>query len=341
MDAVFATDLNKPTAVIEGDDGVYRVGRATEQAAEEVDGTFDSQLANAGIKETDYRVAAKGDVIRQKLSDKVTADMQQPGKQRHVLEIYLPENQGSSAGPEPGVKVRWIVFAPKDKTQGADKVPAKDPSWAQAKADANAAYATLKADPSRFDAMARAESDEASAKASGGKQDWIYPTTTIDGAIKNAVLADGLSNEQILAPVKGDIGWYVIQYMRPEGDGDDAFLTDLKTSLTSDAAFMQAAKDWSEGKEAGDGGDIGWIMPGELSDNVDKAILDTAIGSTSDVVSVANDGTYLLRVLAEETKTPTADQVKIIKDSGFSYWYTQQKTAASISYDIDTSSTTG
>jgi parvulin-like peptidyl-prolyl isomerase len=341
MDAVFATDLNKPTAVIEGDDGVYRVGRATEQAAEEVDGTFDSQLANAGIKEADYRVAAKGDVIRQKLSDKVTADMQQPGKQRHVLEIYLPENQGSSAGPEPGVKVRWIVFAPKGKTQGADKVPAKDPSWAQAKADANAAYATLKADPSRFDAMARAESDELSAKATGGKQDWIYPTTTIDDAIKNVVLVDGLTNEQILAPVKGDIGWYVIQFMRPEGDGDDAFLTDLKASLTTDAAFMQAAKDWSEGKEAGDGGDIGWIMPGELTDNVDKAILDTPVGSTSDVVTVANDGTYLVRVLAEETKTPTPDQVKTIKDSGFSYWYTQQKTAANISYDIDTSSTTG
>jgi len=341
MDAVFAADLNAPTKVIEGEDGVYRVGRATEQAAEQVDGTFDTQLESAGIKQADYRVAARGDVIRQKLSDKVVADMQQPAKQRHVLEIYLPENQGSSAGAEPGVKVRWIVFAPKDRTQGADKVPATDPSWAQAKADANAAYATLKADPTRFDAMARAESDEASAKTNGGKQPWIFPTTEIDTALKNAVLADGLKNQQILAPVKGTIGWYVIQYMRPEGDGDDAFLSDLKDGLTTDATFIQAAKDWSEGKEAGDGGDIGWIMPGQLSDELDKAILATPIGSTSDVVSISGDGTYLVRVLAEETKTPTEDQVKIIKDSGFSYWYTQQKTAASIDYSIGTPSTAG
>jgi len=341
MDAVFATDLNKPTAVIEGDDGSYRIGRATEEAPEEVDGTFDTQLQNAGVSLADYRLAARGDVIRQKLSDKVTADLQQPGKQRHVLEIYLPENQGSSAGPEPGVKVRWIVFAPKDKTDGADKVPASDPSWAQAKADASAAYARLLADPSQFDAMARAVSDETSAKTTGGKQPWIYPTTTIDTAIKNAVLADGLKNEQILAPVKGDIGWYVIQFMRPEGDGDAAFLTDLKGSLTTDAAFMQAAKDWSEGKEAGAGGDLGWIMPGQLGTDVDKAILDTPVGSTSDVVTVSSDGTYLLRVLAEETKTPTADQVKIIKDSGFTYWYTQQKNAATIDYNIGTSTTTG
>jgi len=340
MDAVFAADLNKPTAVVEGDDGVYRIGRATEQAAEEVDSTFESQVQNAGIQMADYRVAAKTDVVRQKLSDKVVADLQQPGKQRHVLEIYLPENQGSSAGPEPGVKVRWIVFAPKDKTEGAANVPATDPSWAQAKADANAAYATLKADPTKFDAMARSTSDEASARTTGGKQPWIYPATQIDAAIKNAVLAQGLTNGQLLAPVKGDIGWYVIQFIRPEGDGDDAFLSDLKASLTTDAKFEQAAKDYSEGKEAGDGGDLGWIMPGQLSGDVDKAVFDTAVGSTSDVVTVASDGTYLLRILAEETKTPTADQVKIIKDSGFSSWYTKQKEAATIDYNLG-SPTTG
>jgi parvulin-like peptidyl-prolyl isomerase len=337
MDAVFAVDPNKPTAVILGDDGVYRIGRYTESAPEQVDDTFDEQLQTQGIQLSDYRVAAKGDVIRKKLSDKVTADLQQPGKQRHVLEIYLPENPGSSAGPEPGVKVRWIVFAPNDKTQGAADVPATDPAWAQAKADANAAFATLKADPSKFDAMARATSDEPSAKTNGGKQPWIYATTTIDAALKNAVLADGLTNGQLLPPVKGDIGWYVIQFMRPEGDGDEAFLSDLKDGLTTDALFEQAAKDNSEGKEAGDGGDIGWIMPGQLSDDLDKAIFATNVGSDTDPISVQSDGTYLLRILAEDTKTPTADQVKIIKDSGFNYWYTKQKEAAKIEYKLGSS----
>ena len=341
MDAVFAGELNKPTAVIEGEDGTYRIGRATERAPEEVDGTFQQQLETAGIKLADFRQAAKGDVIRQKLSDKVVADLQQPGVQRHVLEIYVPQNPGAGAGPEPGVKVRWIVFSPNDKTEGAADVPADDPAWAKAKADADAAYADLKAHPDKFDATARAQSDEASAKTTGGKQPWIYPSTQIDGALTNAVLADGLQPAQLLAPVKGDIGWYVIQFVRPEGDGDDAFLTDLKDRLTSDALFEQAAKDNSEGKEAGKGGDIGWIMPGQLADDLDKAILDTAVGSTSDVVTVSSVGTYLLRILAEETKTPTADQVKIIKDNGFSYWYAKQKGAAKIDYNLGSSSVTG
>jgi parvulin-like peptidyl-prolyl isomerase len=340
MDAVFAIGTNKPTAVVEGDDGIYRIARYTEDAAEQVDGTFEQQIQDAGIKPDDYRAAARGDVVRQKLSDKVVADMQKPGLQRHVLEIYLPENQGSSTATEPGVKVRWIVFSPKDKTSGAADVPPDDPSWTKAKADADAAYAALKADPKKFDAMARADSDEASAKTNGGKQqDWIYPSTEIDQPVKNAVLADGLTPGQLLAPVKGELGWYVVQFMRPDDPADDAFLKDLKDKLTTDALFEQAAKDNSEGKEAGDGGDIGWIMPGQLADDLDTAILGTAVGATSDVISVQSDGTYLLRVLAEETKTPTADQLKIIKDNGFSYWYTKQKGEAKIDYKVGTSTT--
>jgi parvulin-like peptidyl-prolyl isomerase len=344
MEAVWALGPNTPSAVIEGDDGVFRIGRYTDSAPEQVDGTFQQQIESAGIQIADYRVAAKGDAVRSKLSDKVIADMQQPGAQRHVLEIFLPDNPGSGAGNEPGVKVRWIVFAPKDKTEGADKVPADDPAWAQARADANAAFATLRVDPKKFDAMARSTSDgtsdEQSAKTTGGKQPWIYATTAIDTAIKNAVLADGLTEGQVLPPVKGEIGWYVIQFLRPEGDGDVAFLTDLSATLTSDALFMQAAKDWSEGKDAGSGGDIGWIMPGELSDTsaeLDAAVTDTTIGSNSEVISVQSGGTYLLRILGEDTKTPTEDQVKWIKAGGFNYWYAQKKGDASIDYNLGSS----
>ena len=339
MKAVFAAQVNAPTAVITGDDDIYRIGRYTEAAPEEIDGTYEDQIDGAGIKLEDYRAAARGDVIRTKLSDKIVADLQQPGKQRHVLEVYLPEAASTGTGSEPGVKVRWIVYSPNDTTKDAGKVPADDPAWTKAKADADAAYASLKADLKKFDAMARAGSDEASARTTGGKQPWIYPTTPIDQPVKDAVFADGLQPGQLLAPVKGDLGWYVIQFLRPEGEGDAAFLEGLKATLTDDAKFKQAAKDNSEGAKAGEGGDIGWIAPGELGDELDTAILDTAVGSTSEVVTIANDGVYLLRVLAEETRTPTEEQIKLFEDSGFSYWYTKQKDAADIERLLGTSTT--
>lgn len=341
MEAVFAVDLHTPTRVIEGDDEIYRIGRATEMAPEEVDPTFESAIADRGILPADYRAAARADVVRTKLSEQVVADMSQPGLQRHVLEIYLPEPNDSTLGAEPGVKVRHILYAPKDDPGGASDLPDDDPAWAAAKAEADAAYAALRNNLTRFDARARADSDEPSAKSTGGKQPWYYPTSTIDPDFKSAIFADDLEPGDLLEPVKSEFGWHVIQFMRPSGDGDAAWLEDLKPDLIDEARFRQAARDNSEGEEAGEGGDIGWIAKGQLVDQLDKEVFETAIGATSDVVAVQGDGAYLLRVLAEETRTPTEEQIEIFEQSGFQYWYTAQKDAADITYDLGTSSVTG
>src|SRR5688500_2344033 len=131
----------------------------------------------------------RGEPLRRKLSDKTVAAMSRPSLQRHVLEIYLPEPNQPASPAETGVKVRHILYAPKDDADGAEDLPADDPAWAAAKAEADAAFAALKRDPKRFDAMARADSDEPSAKGikgTGGKQPWYYPTSGLDPAIKGA-----------------------------------------------------------------------------------------------------------------------------------------------------------
>jgi parvulin-like peptidyl-prolyl isomerase len=340
MDAVFAVGLNAPTGIVEGEDGVFRIGRVTESAGAEVDPTFQQQIQDAGISLADYRVAARGDVVRRKLSDKIVADLSAPSKQRHVLEIYLPEPNAATNPAEEGVKVRHIVFAPNDDTTNAKDLPDTDPAWAKAKAEADAAYAELKLHPEKFDAMARTLSDERTAKITGGKQPWYYAGSTVDDAFKTAILADGLTPGQLLPPVKSTFGWHVIQFMRPAGAGDKAWLESLKPKATTEAAFRQLAIDNSEGKEAKDGGDIGWVAPSELADALDKALFAASIGTMSDVVEVANDGTYLFWVLGEETRDATKDQLKIFKDSGFSNWYTKQKEAAKIDYNVG-SSTSG
>lgn len=334
MDAVFATEQGAPTQVIEGDDGTYRIGRYTELAPAEVDGDFQASIENEGILLADYRQAARGDVIRRELSDKVVADLSLPGLQRHVLSIRLPEPNQSSVAGELGAKVRWIVFSPNDDLGKAKDLPAEDPAWAKVKADADAAYAALKVDLTRFDAMARTDSDEKSARLTGGKQPWIYHSTPIDETIRGEILKEGRKPNELMAPVKGALGWYVIEYMRPTGDGEEAVLDALKAAAPSEAAFRQAAKDLSEGSEAEEGGDLGWIATGQLDDLLDAAVFATAVGSLTDVVTISGDGSYLMRVLAEETKTPTDEQLKIFRDSGFSTWYTRKKEAAEIGYNL-------
>jgi parvulin-like peptidyl-prolyl isomerase len=337
MTAVFATSVNEPTDIVEGADGVFRIGRFTESSPKEIDPGFETELQDAGIKVADYRVAARGDVVRKKLSDKIVADLKQPSAQRHVLEIQLPEPNTSQVGVEPGVKVRHILFAPNDDADKADELKADDPAWAKAKAEAD----ELKAHPEKFDELARKDSDEPSAKVTGGKQPWYYATSSVDPAFKDAIFKEGLKAGDLLEPVKSAFGWHVIQFMRDQSLGEDEYLETLKTKATDEATFRQLAKDNSEGESADDGGDIGWIARGQLSDDLDTAVFETAIGANSGVVTISGDGSYLLRILAEETRTPTPEQIKIFEDTGFSYWYTREKAKADIDYPLGTSNTAG
>jgi parvulin-like peptidyl-prolyl isomerase len=345
MAAVFAAKQNAPTGVVLGTDGTYRIGRYTEDAPSSVDPNFQASIVAAKISLADYRVAVRGDVVRKKLSDKVVADLSAPGPQRHVLEIYLPVPNASTVGAEPGVKVRQIVFAPNGDTTTSNQLPAQDPAWAKAKAAADAAYATLQADPSTFDAMARAMSDERSAKQDGGKQPWYYQSSTIDQAIKDAIFANGLQPGQLLPPVKSAFAWHVIQFMRPSTDTEAKFLTNLKAKITDEASFRQAALDNGEPNPADPtetaDGDVGWVAHGQLDPLLENAIFGPAVGHLSDVADVSGNGTYLFWVLEEKTMQPTTDQLNIFKNSGFTTWYTAKKTAAKIVYLIGSSAATG
>lgn len=345
MAAVFAAQENQPTSVILGADGTYRIGRYTEDAPPTVDPNFQAAITADGISLADYRVAVRGDVVHQKLSDKVVADLSAPGPQRHVLEIYLPVPTASSTGSEPGVKIRQIVFAPGGDTSTSDQVPAEDPAWATAKAAADAAYATLQADPTKFDELARTESDEPSAATDGGKQPWYYQSSTIDQALKDAIFADGLQPGQILPPVKSSFGWHVIQIMRTDVSGEATFLTALKAKITDEASFRQAAKDNGEANPADPtetaDGDIGWVARGQLDPKLEDAIFAPTVGHMSDVTDMSGDGTYLFWVLEEKTMAPSTAQLDIFKNSGFTTWYTAKKGAANIVYLIGSSAATG
>ncbi|NJD29568.1 MAG: hypothetical protein FIA92_14920 [Chloroflexi bacterium] len=331
MAAVFALEPNVPSDVIEGDDGVLRIGRVTEIAPESVDATLEAQIEEAGISLEDYRRAVRTDVVRLKLSEKIVADLSKPGLQRHVLQIYLPEPSGTQPG-ERAVKVRHILFAPNDAPDAAKGLPQDAPAWATAKADAEAAYEELKAHPENFDAMAREVSDEPGADETGGKQPWYSESSSIQEPFKDAILADGLEPGQILAPVITSFGWHVIQYLRDDTEGEDVFLESLKTELADGADFARLARENGEGAEAADGGDLGWVARGQFDEVLERPMFETAVGEDSDVITVEGDGFYLFKVLAEEEREPTTEQLQIFKDQGFSRWYTDKKAAADIEY---------
>ncbi|MBI2776546.1 MAG: peptidylprolyl isomerase [Chloroflexi bacterium] len=326
MKAIFAATENQPTDVIEGDDGTYRIGRVTEIAPKSVDANFQVSVEDANIKIADYREAVRGDVIRTKLGDKIVADLSAPSLQRQVLQIYL-----AVGTPMPdGVKVRHILFSPKNDPQGAATLDANDPAWAAAETEAKAAYEALKKDPTKFDAMARTLSDEASAKTTGGKQPYYDRTSAIDNAFADAIFTAGLKPGDLIPPFKSSFGWHVAQFMRPYGSGEEAWANTLRQQLVAGADFGQMARDQGEGAEAAKGGDIGWVAPGQLGDLKEAPIFAAKVGEFTDVVAIQGEGVYIWKVVAEEKRDATKEQIAIFKSSGFSNWYSAKKAEAKI-----------
>lgn len=334
MTAIFAAAEGQPTDVIEGADGIYRIGRVTEIAAAKVDATFEFQIEDDGIKLADYREAVRGDLVRTKLSDKVVADLSKASLQRQVLQIFL-----AVGTPMPdGVKVRHILFSPNDDPSGAATLPETDPAWAAAEAEAKATYDQLVKDPTTFDQLARVRSDEGSAATTGGKLPYFDPTSAIDTAFAEAIFKAGLAPGDLIPPFKSSFGWHVVQFMRPYGAGEAAWLETIRQRAVDGADFAQLARDQGEGPEAADGGDIGWVATGQLGDLKEVPIFSTPIGGISDVITIEGEGVYLFKVLAEEQREATPEQIAIFKQSGFDNWYAAKKAAADITTSESASS---
>lgn len=332
LKAVFAAPVNTPTAVIEGTDGVYRIGRVTEIAPSSVDAAYQTKFENKGIDLAKYRAVLQGDVIHDKLQGKIVADVTGSGPQRKVEEIYIHEAVADL--PADSIKVRHILYAPKGDPENASKVPASDPSWVAAQSQAVATFARLQADPNLFDAIARKESQEAQAQGpsgSGGKLPYFDSSSTVDPAFLKAITAPGLKDGDILQPVKSAFGWHVIQVMYHPTDAEH--MKELKTQADGGQDFAILARDNSEAPSAGLGGDLGFVAKGQLVDQLSNAIFATPIGKTSDPVTVAGDGTYLFKVLSEETRTPEGRQLDELTSTAFSRWYDSKKSSVVISRD--------
>ena len=216
VDALVAAAKDAPTAVVEGADGTFRIGRVSEIVDPVVDATLASQVSDAGIGMDDFRAAIRRDVLRTKLNDTILASSLAAGPQRKVAEIWMQE--GSSEGGAGAIRVRHILYSPNDSPDNASKLAADDPAWAKAEAEAKATWEKLKADPSQFDAIARAESDESAAVTSGGKLPYFSTDDAIDPAFAAAIFKPGLTPGQLLDPVQSSFGWHVIQVMHGPTD---------------------------------------------------------------------------------------------------------------------------
>jgi len=328
VDALFAAQLESPTEVIVGEDGVARIGRVTQIVdAAETPG-FDALLDDAGVDPAVLRDSLRADALRDRLEEKVVADVSKPGPQRFVRQIFMATSD--TEGQEGAIRVRHILYSPNDDPSGASAgdIPADDPAWKAAEDEARATYERIKADPGLFDSIARAESDEPGAVTSGGKLPYFAPGDAIDESFAGAIFKGGYRPGQLLEPVRSAFGWHVIQVMHYGPDFDWA--QKLQDDLNAGADFATVARDNSDGPEAGDGGVIGWVARGQLPELREARIFDATIGEVGEPLAIPDEGVYLFLVEREETRAPEGEQLRQLRETAFDTWYSKKKLVASI-----------
>jgi parvulin-like peptidyl-prolyl isomerase len=346
--ALLRLEKDGRTGVVEGEDGAYRIGRVTEIVPASVESGYRQQITESGISLDAYSAVVRTDVIRDQLEKKVKAEVLASGPQRRVAEIFIeaPKSaDGSGAPTEPGpgaVKVRHILFSPKDDPQGASSLAKNDPAWKKAEDDARAAYAKVKADPTQFDAIARKESDESGDESTGGKLPYFDPgmvaSGQLDAQFGAAIFKAGLKPGDILEPVRSAFGWHVIQVMYFPPDVDEA--KKLKTEAEGGADWATLARNFSDAPDATTkGGELGWIAKYQLDAKSNDAVFSTPVGKVTDPVEVAGDGVHLYKILEEATRTPTGEQKATLEEQAFNNWYAGKKAGFAIKREIDLSGT--
>jgi parvulin-like peptidyl-prolyl isomerase len=331
--AVFKLEVNGVTDVIKGADGTYRIGRVSEIVAPQVDQTWDQKLADQKIPLQTYRDAVSSEVLRTALGDKAVAVATASLAERKVQELYI-RTPSSTPGAD-AIKVRHILFSPKDSPDTAQTLPESDPAWSEAQLAAQAAYDKIKADPTKFDSIARAESDEQSAQGddgTGGKLPYVDSASSFVQTFKDAVLKPDLQPGQLLAPFKTEFGWHVVQVMYRAPDATE--MASLRDQALGGAKWEDLVRNFSEGPKQTTGGELGWIRLGTLDDRLTAVILATPKGQFTPVIDVKGDGLYLFKVLDERNQAPDEGEAATIKSDAFSNWYTGKKAEVTITRDL-------
>ena len=333
-DAIFA--LAKPndmTTVFKGTDGAYRFATVTSIVPKYVDADWESTI-DANSNADQYRSLARAEATQKAVQDAIEAKyVSGPTLQRHVLEIAIGSGYGQP-GDGDDVKISVLVFSPNHSEADASGVAVTDPAWTDAKSRADAAVATLRADPSKFASMAAdtTVNDDKYWNTSNGDIPWIssdlFNAQTQSGQtglgltnVQAAVFASGLTPGTILDPIQETSQGYVVVLFQGRRPAPDQRIADALLMINAGTDFVTEAAQASEAPEASTGADLGWVSPYMLTNAQQNAILQTPVGGVSNIVN--SNGYYIYKVIDQQTRTPDAAQQARLKNVVFKNWLSE------------------
>jgi len=328
---VFAAEEGAVTTPVEDAVGYQLVSLVTGILDEQPDPGF-VEAVNDEVGEEIHRRGVELEALADKLEQHITDEaLAMDYAQVRLGEIFI---ERSSAGSDDSVgeaRASHILYQPEapldEEGEPIDlaDLSADDPAWEAAEAEAQAAADELAAIEdidermAAFAERAQAESDGPSGP-DGGDLGWFAREMMVDpfsDAIwENIDPAQG----DILDPVRTQFGWHVILFDQFRSSLD-VRVSEVQAVLAEDGTeFAAVAREYSDGPEGAEGGEIGWQVEEFLGDEVVVALSAVEIGEPTEPVD-GGDGYRIYQKLEEADRPLDEEDAAEVRASAFGDWY--------------------
>lgn len=334
MRAIEATEPGQLTPLVQGADGAWRFGRVEEVRPGTLDASFEQAMRD-GAGWDAYRDQVRKEALAAALQDKIVADaVEGDAEQARVQEIVLKGDTVAAPQEDEGsISAAHILVSPDDDPQGAASLPESDLAWAAAQQEANKIAGELRSitDPAaratRFAELAAEKSDDTGSGARGGDLGYFVRDQMVPEFADPLFTDPDLVKGDIVGPVKSAYGWHIIEYLdRIPGMGER--LATLGEQLDAPGAdFGAVARALSDGAQASDGGEIGWVTKDQLEQAAADAVFALEPDARTEPLPLS-DGYHVYKLLEKATRPLDLLQRIEVEGSVFDTWYAEQKTAA-------------
>src|SRR3954451_617792 len=149
------------------------------------------------------------------------------------------------------------------------------------------------------------------------------PPQEVSDALWNGTHTKG----DLIGPVKSDAGYYVLLYNDKRASVEDR-VKQVKDALAQpNADFNALAKQYSDGPEKDEGGEIGWFTREGLSTDIADKVFGLSVGQVSDPLELGQ-GQYFIKLEDKQNRPLDPDQQATARQSAFSTWYDPLKNQA-------------